>query len=83
MGSMQARGEHATIIASRNLPAHEDNAGDLATQASAAPGPVRTPSSLMGAAVSLAASIAKFAASGFKTVDESLGQEKVSGTVCR
>ena len=40
--------------------------------------PVPSPSSLMGAAMSLAASLARFAASGFKTVDESLHQLRMS-----
>ena len=40
--------------------------------------PVPAPSSLMGAAMSFAASIARFAASGFKTVDEPLHQLRMS-----
>jgi hypothetical protein len=40
--------------------------------------PVPAPSSLMGAAVSLAASMATFAASGFKTVDQPLHDLRMS-----
>ncbi len=42
------------------------------------PSPVPARSSLVGAAVSLAASLARFAASGFKTVDEPLHQLRMS-----
>ncbi len=44
----------------------------------AAPSNAPAPRSLVGAAVSLAASMARFAASGFKTVDESLHQLRMS-----
>ena len=65
--------EDETAIA----PSGETRANPAARQS---PGvrPVPASSSLMGAAVSLAASMARFAASGFKTVDQPLHDLRMS-----
>ncbi len=69
---MIERADH-TLLA----PTGEKTA-DLAEQSHPDLPRVPTPSTLMGAAASLATSMAKFAASGFKTVDDPLHELRMS-----
>ena len=59
---------------SNPIARREEESAVSGTAESADAGAAPAPSSLIGAAASFAASMARFAASGFKTVDESLHQ---------